>query len=97
MLREVAGRTAGQLQEDLTRILRVLQPKRDLSELAPDGTPKIPSLIGVFLLSQVGAAVGRPKLVNLSRVRREDMRSMGGIARLAYQALHPVVAGPVAS
>ncbi len=97
ILKEAAAKTAEQLQEDLTRVLRVAQPNRRLSELAADGSPKIPSLVAVFLLSQVGKAVGRPRLVNLSRVRREDMRSLGGVARLVYQTLHPVSAGSLAS
>jgi hypothetical protein len=51
----------------------------------------------VFLLSQVGVVVGRPKLVNLAHVQREDMRSLGGVARLVHRTLHPVPAGPLAS
>jgi hypothetical protein len=97
LLRGVAARTVNQLQGDLTRVLQAAQPTRQLSELADDGSPKIPSLVAVFLLSQVGAAVGRPKLVNLSRVRREDLRSLGGVARLVHRTLHSVPAGPLAS
>jgi hypothetical protein len=97
ILSGVAGRSVEQLQVDLARVLRAAQPNRQLVERAEDGSPKIPSLIAVFLLSQVGAAVGRPKLVNLSRVRREDMRSIGGVARLVHRTLHPVPAGPLAS
>jgi len=97
ILGQASARTVEQLQEDLTRVLRAAQPKRQLSELAADGSPKIPSLVAVFLLSQVGKAVSRPKLVDLSRVRREDMRSMGGVARLVYRTLHPVSAGSLAS
>jgi hypothetical protein len=97
ILSGVAGRSVEQLQVDLARVLRAAQPNRQLVERAEDGSPKIPSLIAVFLLSQVGAAVGRPKLVNLSRVRREDMRSIGGVARLVHRILHPVPAGPLAS
>lgn len=97
ILGQAAARTVEQLQEDLTRVLGAAQPKRLLSELAADGSPKIPSLVAVFLLSQVAKAVGRPKLVDLSRVRREDMRSMGGVARLVYRTMHPVSAGSLAS
>lgn len=97
ILAGVSGRTVDQLQGDLTRVLRSAQPNRQLVDLADDGSPKIPSLVAVFLLSQVGAAVGRPRLVNLSRVRREDMRSLGGVARLVHRTLHPVPAGPLAS
>jgi len=97
ILKEAAAKTVEQLQEDLTRVLRAAQPNRQLSELAADGSPKIPSLVAVFLLSQVGKAVGRPRLVNLSQVRREDMRSLGGVARLVHRTLHPVPAGSLAS
>jgi hypothetical protein len=97
ILQGAAARTVDQLEEDLARVLRAAQPNRQLSELADDGSPKIPSLIAVFLLSQVGAALGRPRLVNLSRVRREDMRSIGGVARLVHRTLHPVQAGFLAS
>lgn len=97
ILSGVAGRSVEQLQGDLARVLQAAQPNRQLVERADDGSPKVPSLIAVFLLSQVGAAVGRPKLVNLSRVRREDMRSIGGVARLVHRTLHPVPAGPLAS
>jgi len=97
ILRGVAEKAVEDLQEDLARVMRTVHPGRDLAELAADGSPKIPSIIGVFLLSQVGAAVGRPKLVDLTKVRREDMRSLGGIARLAHRALHAVPAGSLAS
>jgi hypothetical protein len=93
----VTSETVGELQQDLVRVLQTVQPDRNLSELAADGSPKIPSMVGVFLLSQVGAAVGRPRLVDLKTVRREDMRSLGGITRLAHRALHSVPAGSVAS
>jgi hypothetical protein len=97
ILAQASAKTVEQLQEDLIRVLRAAQPNRQLSELADDGSPKIPSLVAVFLLSQVGKAVGRPRLVDLSRVRRKDMRSLGGVARLVYRTLHPVPAGSLAS
>ena len=97
ILATVATRTADQLQSDLTRLLRAAQPNRQLTDMADDGSPKIPSLVAVFLLNQVGASVSRPKLVDLSRVHREDLRSLGGVARLVHRTLHPVPAGPMAS
>src|SRR6266852_8405857 len=36
--------------------------------LHPDGSPAIKSLIGVWLISQVGGIVGKKRLVNLSKV-----------------------------
>jgi hypothetical protein len=97
ILRGVGARTVEQLQDDLTRVLQAAQPNRQLLELAADGSPKIPSLVAVFLLSQVGKAVGRPKLVNLKQVRRADLRSLAGVAQLVHRTLHPVPAGSVAS
>lgn len=97
ILSKVATRTVDQLQSDLTRLLRAAQPNRQLTEMADDGSAKIPSLVAVFLINQVGASVSRPKLVDLSRVRREDLRSLGGVARLVHRTLHPVPAGPLAS
>lgn len=89
-LASVRSRSVDDLQRDLTQLLRVGQPACPTAELAPDGSPRIPSLVSVWLLTQVGSAVGRPKLVNLSKVRREELRSIGGVARLVHRTLHPV-------
>ena len=97
ILASVTTRTVDQLQSDLTGLLRAAQPNRQLTDMADDGSPKIPSLVAVFLINQVGGSVSRPKLVDLSRVRREDLRSLGGVARLVHRTLHPVPAGPLAS
>lgn len=85
-------RSAAELERDLTELLRAARPTCVLSEVAADGSPKVASLVSVWLLSQVGNAVGRPKLVNLSKVRREELRSIGGVARLVHRTLHPVPA-----
>lgn len=97
ILASVTTRTVDQLQSDLTRLLRAAQPNRQLADMADDGSAKIPSLVAVFLINQVGASVSRPKLVDLSRVRREDLRSLAGVACLVHRTLHPVPAGPLAS
>ena len=89
-LTAVATRSVAELEQDLTGVLRRSQPTRGLSELAADGSPRVPSLVSVWLISQVGNAVGRPKLINLSKVRREELRSIGGVARLVHRTLHPV-------
>src|SRR3954447_24901536 len=89
-LAEVRTRSAVELERDLTDLLRKARPACVLNEVAGDGSPKVASLVSVWLLSQVGNAVGRPKLVNLSKVRREDLRSIGGVARLVHRTLHPV-------
>ena len=89
-LAAVRTRSATELERDLTDLLLLAQPNRTFTELASDGSPRVPSLVSVWLISQVGNAVGRPKLVNLSKVRREELRSIGGVAQLVHRTLHPV-------
>lgn len=91
-LADVRSRSAAELQRDLTELLRAARPTCVLTEVAADGSPQVASLVSVWLLSQVGNAVGRPKLVNLSKVRREELRSIGGVARLVHRTLHPALA-----
>jgi len=84
-----------QLEAALTAILRTDQPTLSLSDKDPDGSPKIPSLVAVLLVSRVGKAVGREKLVNLAKVDKADLQSVRGVARLAHaqiQTLQPVPA-----
>jgi hypothetical protein len=89
---DVRTRSAAELERDLTELLHQARPDCATAEVAADGTPKVASLVSVWLLSQVGNAVGRPKFVNLSKVRREELRSIGGVARLVHRTLHPVPA-----
>lgn len=91
-LADVRARSEAELQDDLTRLLQEARPDCAAAEVAADGSPKVASLVSVWLLSQIGNAIGRPKFVNLSKVRREDLRSIGGVARLAHRTLHPVPA-----
>jgi hypothetical protein len=63
--------------------------------LAPagDGTAAVPSLVAVWLLSEVGKALGIKRPVNLSKVTdRDELRSVGGVARLLHDVLHPAPA-----
>ena len=56
---------------------------RHFDELAEDGSCRIPSLVAVWLISRIGGEVGKPQLVDLSRVdRKEDINSTAGVARL---------------
>lgn len=65
---------------------------------ATDGTPAIPSLIAVWLLNEVGKAIGVKRPVSLSTViNKQDLRSVGGVARLLHQVFHPTSHGAVAS
>lgn len=91
-LADVRSKSTSDLERELTELLRAAQPACALTELAADGTPRVASLVSVWLLSQVGQAVGRPKFVNLSKVRREELRSIGGVANLVHRTLHPVPA-----
>ena len=91
-LADVRSRSAAELEQDLTELLRGTRPICVTTEVAADGSPKVASLVSVWLLSQVGNAVGKPKFVDLSKVRREELCSIGGVARLAHRTLHPVPA-----
>lgn len=55
-----------------------------------DGTRAIKSLIGVWLISQAGAVVGRPRLVNLARSDKSLLKSVGGVAKLVRVALNAI-------
>jgi hypothetical protein len=79
------------LAEELTSVLARLK-NRTPEELlaagtAPDGSIAIKSLIAVCLIGTVGKAFGRPRLVNLGRVSRDDLRSVRGVARLIRATL----------
>jgi hypothetical protein len=87
----VRSRSVAELEEDFAGLL-ANRPGCALSEIADDGSPRVASLVSVWILSQVGNAVGKPKFVNLSNVRREELRSIGGVARLVHRTLHPVPA-----
>lgn len=89
-LTDPGSRTVSELERDLVQLLRQARPTCELTERSDDGSPRVASLVSVWLLSQVGQAVGRPKFVNLSKVRREELRSIGGVARLVHRTLHPV-------
>ena len=76
------------LEGHLQQRLRRGRPGQQFEERAEDGSPRIPSLVSVWLISQVGHAVGRQKVVNLSKVKNnKDLRSLAGVARLLGEAL----------
>ena len=61
---------------------------RQPAQVGEDDSPKIPSLVSVWLISQVSHTVGQQKLINLSKVEnKEDLRSVKGVARLLEGAL----------
>ena len=76
------------LQDHLGTLLRQGMPGRDFTDRAEDGSPSVPSLVSVWLISQIGHAVGQPRLVNLARVSdKTDLTSLAGVARLTSKAL----------
>lgn len=83
--------TEAELGNELNALVRGALPAVGLNELAADGSPRIASLVAVWMITQVAKAVGQPRLVSLSQVKAEELRSIAGVARLAYNALR---AGP---
>lgn len=78
------------MEKELSRILVKIRPRKPKGELDaphPDGTARVDSMTAVCLLAMVGGAFGQPRLVNLGRVDREALRSVGGVARLIRTAL----------
>lgn len=58
------------------------------AQVGEGGSPQIPSLVSVWLISQVSHTVGQQKLINLSKVEnKQDLRSVKGVARLLHGAL----------
>lgn len=91
------SRSLDQLTHDLEQALRMGRSGLIVTA-ATDGTPAIPSLIAVWLLNEVGKAIGVKRPVSLSTViNKQDLRSVGGVARLLHQVFHPTSHGAVAS
>lgn len=89
---ELCAMARTELQSHLESLLRVGAPNCSLDEPAGDGSPRVPSLVSVWLISQVGQIVGTPRLVKLSAVQREDLCSLAGVARVARGALDSLAA-----
>ena len=80
-----------EIQGYLERMLgEAAAPSCSLQELAGDGSPSISSMVAVWLFSQVGSIVDKPKLVNLASIQGADLRSMAGVARVLRGALDAV-------
>lgn len=96
-LSEARSRSLDQLTGDLEQALRIGRSGLTTSPAA-DGTPAIPSLLAVWLLNEVGKAIGVKRPVSLSSVtNKQELRSVGGVARLLFQVFHPTSHGAVAS
>jgi hypothetical protein len=89
--RRVEGLGVEELTRELVTMLARLTSRTpaDLlaGETAPDGTAAIKSIIAVCLIGTVGKAFGKPRLIRLAQVKREDLRSLGGVARLLRAAI----------
>ena len=92
-LADARGRSRAELERDLEDTIRRGKAAIVLSP-GDDGTPAISSMIAVWVLTQVGKAVGTNRSpVKLSKVENpEDLRSIGGVARLLHAAFHPASA-----
>lgn len=76
------------LQAYLEDLLPEAMPGRGLEDRAADGSPCVPSLVAVLLISRVSHAAGKPKLVNLANVKnKDDLRSVRGVAKLLHGGL----------
>ena len=86
-------RTVAELEADLEDTIRRGKAAIPLTPAA-DGTPGISSLIAVWVLTEVGKELGTNKSpVKLSTVQNpEALRSIGGVARLLHDVLHPAAA-----
>jgi hypothetical protein len=81
----IRAMSEAELRAEILRMLACLR-RRPLGEVASgpaytDGTLAIKSMTAVWILSTVGKALGR-RLVRLSDVDRESLRSVGGVSRL---------------
>lgn len=83
------NRTVAELEADLEDTIRRGKAAIALNPGA-DGTPTIPSMIAVWVLTQVGKAIGTNKSpVRFPVANPEDLRSIRGVARLLHEVLHP--------
>ncbi|WP_158879587.1 acyl carrier protein [Amycolatopsis anabasis] len=86
-----------ELGKEILEMLACLRrrPLQEVTEGAPytDGTLALDSMTAVWVISTVGKAFKR-RLVRLSEVDNESLRSVGGVAQLIQQAIVPIdVAG----
>lgn len=87
------SRSRSELERDLEDTIRRGKAAIALTP-AEDGTPAISSMVAVWVLTQVGKAIGTDKSpVKLSKVKNPaDLRSIGGVARLLHEVFHPATA-----
>ncbi|MCY4068496.1 MAG: hypothetical protein OXE79_05225 [Acidimicrobiaceae bacterium] len=77
-----------ELEEHLKELLDWSGFDQQPQQASADGSPRVSSLLAVWLISQVGGVVGGKKLINLSEVEnKECLRSLAGIAGLLHSAI----------
>ena len=85
---EILAMDANALQTHLQQRLQGAIPGRHAGERAEDGSPSVSSLESVWVISQIGHAVGQPRLVKLSEVdNKADLSSLRGLTRVVGKAL----------
>lgn len=85
---EIFAMDENALQAHLQQRLQGAIPGRHAGDRAEDGSPCVSSLESVWVISQIGHAVGQPKLVKLSEVgNKAELSSLRGLTRLVTRAL----------
>lgn len=84
------------MEREMVRILAAIRRRTpDDTETDPrhaDGSLTIDSMTAVCLIATVGRAFGRPRLINLGKVDRDELRSVKGVSRLTLAAVAALVA-----
>lgn len=97
---DLRGTTPAQVFAELSRlhaelVSRGLFASADL-ELHEDGTTAIKSQVAVWLLGATAAAIGKKRLVNLRKIDKKKLFSVGGVASLVCTALAISASGSAA-
>ena len=88
---ELRSMNSDQLADELLARIAAAE-QRTLNDLAMDplhvdGSVAIDSMTAVSALASIGGTVGKPRLVNLSQVDKDDLHSVAGLARVVRIAL----------
>lgn len=86
-LRGIDEHAMQQHVQGLLEGLRQREGAVDPLEPHQDGTTAIGSMIAVYLLTEVAASIGQPRLVALASVDRELLESVRGLAKLVRRHL----------